>query len=153
YYLANPKDMDGLYANLVTVGKLTGHESEAAKLAEDLKARVSAVTAKTAQAAEKPTVFYELDSTDPSAPYTVGPGSFMDLMIGLAGGQSAAAAAESPWAQLSLEQIVVIDPQFILLGDAAYGVTPESVGQRAGWESLDAVKNGRIYAFDDNLAS
>ncbi len=153
YYLANPKDLEGLYANLATVGKLTGHESEALDLAEKLKQRVAAVTEKTAAVAEKPTVFYELDSTDPNAPYTVGPGTFMDMLISLAGAQNVAGSAESPWVQLSLEQIVVLNPQVILLGDAAYGVTVESVGQRAGWEALDAVKNGRVYPFDDNLAS
>jgi iron complex transport system substrate-binding protein len=153
YYLANPKDMEGLYANLATVGRLTGHETEAVELSEALKARVQAVVDKTAGAAEKPTVFYELDSTDPNAPYTVGPGTFMDLLITMAGGQNAAGTAESPWAQLSLEQIVVLNPQIILLGDAAYGVTPESVGQRAGWEGLEAVKSGAVYPFDDNLAS
>jgi iron complex transport system substrate-binding protein len=135
------------------VGKLTGHESEATKLTEGLKQRVAAVTKKTNGVTEKPTVFYELDITDPNAPYTVGPGSFMDLLITMAGAKNAAASAESAWAQLSLEQIVVLDPQVILLGDAAYGVTVESVAQRAGWENLAAVKNGRVYAFDDNLAS
>jgi iron complex transport system substrate-binding protein len=153
FYLANPKDLDGLYANLSTVGKLTDHESEAVELAEGLKKRVAAVTEKTAGVADKPIIFYELDSTDPNAPYTVGPGSFMDMLITMAGAQNAAGSAESPWAQLSLEQIVVLNPEVILLGDAAYGVTVESVAVRAGWEDLEAVKNGRVYPFDDNLAS
>jgi iron complex transport system substrate-binding protein len=71
----------------------------------------------------------------------------------MAGGKNVANPASSPWTQLSLEQIIVLDPQIILLGDAAYGVTPESVGQRAGWGDLQAVKNGRVYPFDDNLVS
>jgi iron complex transport system substrate-binding protein len=153
YYLANPKDMEGLYANLATVGRLTGHEAEAGELSAALEQRVQAVTEKTAGVTEQPTVFYELDSTDPNAPYTVGPGTFMDLLITMAGGQNAAGSADNPWPQLSLEQIVVLNPEIILLGDAAYGVTPESVAQRAGWEGLDAVQNGRVYPFDDNLAS
>lgn len=153
YYLANPKDMDGLYANLVTVAKMTGHEGEAQKLVEALKKRVSAVTEKIAKVSERPTVFYELDSTDPSAPFTAGPGTFVDLLIGMAGGKNVADPSGPPWAQLSLEQIIVLDPQIILLGDSAYGVTPESVGQRAGWEGVEAVKSGRVYPFDDNLVS
>jgi iron complex transport system substrate-binding protein len=47
----------------------------------------------------------------------------------------------------------VRDPQIILLGDAAYGITPDSIQERSGWGNLDAVKNNRIYAFDDNLVS
>jgi iron complex transport system substrate-binding protein len=34
-----------------------------------------------------------------------------------------------------------------------WGVTPESVAARAGWESIDAVKNDQIFPFDDNLVS
>jgi iron complex transport system substrate-binding protein len=37
------------------------------------------------------------------------------------------------------------------LGDTAYGITPESVAQRAGWQTLTAVKEGRVLPFDDNL--
>ncbi len=153
YYLSNPKDMDGLYANLKTVAKLTGHETEADKLAESLKGRVKTVTDKIASVSEKPSVFYELDSTDPNAPYTAGPGTFIDMLIGMGGGKNIADPNGPAWAQLSLEQIIVLDPKIILLGDAAYGATPESVGQRAGWGGLEAVKNGRVYPFDDNLVS
>jgi iron complex transport system substrate-binding protein len=60
---------------------------------------------------------------------------------------------DSPWAQISLEQLVVMDPEIILLGDSAYGVTPESVAARAGWESISAVKNEAVYPFNDDLAS
>ena len=54
---------------------------------------------------------------------------------------------------MSLEQVVAADPAFILLGDAAYGVTPESIATRPGWENLSAVKNGQVFPFDDNLLS
>ena len=36
YYLSNPTDFDGLYANLNTVGSLTGHAKESATLVEGL---------------------------------------------------------------------------------------------------------------------
>jgi iron complex transport system substrate-binding protein len=153
YYLSNPKDFPGLYTNLETVGKLTGHEAEAATFNDTLKKRVAAVTEQVAKATDKPTAFYELDSTDPNAPYTAGPGTFISIMMDMAGGKNVADSAKSAYPQLSLEQVVALNPQIILLGDAAYGVTVESVGKRAGWEALDAVKNNRIYTFDDNLVS
>jgi iron complex transport system substrate-binding protein len=39
------------------------------------------------------------------------------------------------------------------LGDAAYGVTIESVMQRAGWSAINAVRNKRVFIFDDNIVS
>ncbi len=32
-----------------------------------------------------------------------------------------------------------------------WGITPESVAERAGWDSLTAVANGEVLPFDDNL--
>jgi iron complex transport system substrate-binding protein len=39
------------------------------------------------------------------------------------------------------------------LGDSAYGVTPEQVSARPGWDSIKAVKLAHVYPFDDNLVS
>jgi iron complex transport system substrate-binding protein len=153
YYLKNPTTLDGLYTNLEIVAELTGHEAESAKLIDTLKARVAAVDAKVATVSSRPSVFYELDSTDPAKPYTAGPGSYVDLLIARAGGSNVGALLEGQWAQISLEQLIVSNPDFILLGDAAYGVTPESLAARPGWETLSAVQENRILPFDDNTVS
>jgi iron complex transport system substrate-binding protein len=41
----------------------------------------------------------------------------------------------------------------ILLGDAAYGVTPEQVAARPGWDTLTAVKNGDVRPIDDVIVT
>jgi len=153
YELPNPKDFAGLYANLATIGKLTGHEAEAAAYADQLKTRVDAVTSRMAGVSARPKVYYELDATDPTKPYTTGPGTFVDMIITLSGGQNIGAALGSAYAQISSEELVRQNPDVIVLGDAAYGITVESIGQRPGWDALAAVKNGAVYPFDDNLVS
>lgn len=153
YYLPNPKTFDDLYANLETVGKLTGRSAEAAKLNESLTARYDAVMQKLSQAKDAPTVFYEIDATDPTKPYTSGPGTFIDLVIALAGGKNIGGSLKDAFAQISSEELVKQNPDLIVLGDALYGVTPESVAQRPGWDVLNAVKNNQVFAFDDNLIS
>jgi len=153
YYLSNPTNLDGMYANLMTLAMLTGHEAETQTLVDGLQVRVEAVLEKASNVESQPTVFYELDATDPSAPYTAGPGTFLDTLINLAGGKNAAAELGSPWGQLSIEAIVVQEPEIILLGDAAYGITVESVSERAGWEALSAVQNEKVFPFDDDLVS
>jgi len=153
YYLPNPKTFDDLYANLETVGELTGRSAEAAKLNEALKTRYDAVIKKVAEALEKPAVFYEIDATDPTKPYTSGPGTFIDLVISLAGGMNIGAELKDAFAPISAEELVQQNPDIIVLGDALYGVTPESVAQRPGWGALNAVKGKQVFAFDDNLIS
>jgi iron complex transport system substrate-binding protein len=153
YYLPNPKTFDELYANLETVGKLTGRSAEAAQLNESLKARYDAVMQKLSQAKDAPTVFYEIDATDPTKPYTSGPGTFIDLVITLAGGKNIGSELKDAYAQISSEELVKQNPDIIVLGDALYGVTPEAVAQRPGWNALNAVKNNQVFPFDDNLIS
>ena len=152
YYLKNPLTLEEMYGNLETVGQLTGHEKEAAALTESLKARVAAVDQKIAPISSRPNVFYELDATDPAKPYTAGKGTFITQLIERAGGHNIAADIDG-YPQLSLEQVVAADPSFIILGDSAYGITPESIAARPGWENLSAVKNSKIFPFDDNLVS
>jgi iron complex transport system substrate-binding protein len=153
YVLSNPTNFDGLYANLEIVGSLTGHADQAAALEASLKQRVQAVTDAAARAGGTPKVFYELDASDPSKPWTAGPGSFITTQIQLAGGSNIGSTLSSDYAQISQEALIAINPEVILLGDAAYGVTPDQVAKRPGWDVIAAVQDNKIYAFDDNLVS
>ncbi len=153
YYLANPTTFDGLYANILTAGQLTGHTAQAETLVASLKQRVQAVEAEAAKTTGQPKVFYELDATDPAKPWTAGPGSFIDSMIKMAGGANVADSLKSDYAQISQEKLIAANPDVILLGDGAYGVTPAQVAARPGWGSIAAVKNNRVLTFDDNLVS
>jgi iron complex transport system substrate-binding protein len=147
------QDFAGLFENLKTVGALTGHAADAQKLVESLQARYAAVIQKVATSSVLPKVFYEVDATDPTKPYTAGSGTFIDTMITLAGGHNIGQVLKDPYGQLSAEELVKQNPDVIILGDSLYGVTVEAVGQRAGWASIAAVKNKAVYTFDDNLVS
>ena len=153
YYLPNPKSFDDLYTNLETVATLTGRD--ATKLTDSLKARVAAVDEKIMPLSYKPSVFYEIDATDPSKPYTVGVDTFINFIIDRAGGFNftGLAGITDPYPQVSLEQLVVMPPDFIILGDSMWGTTPEVVAGRPGWDVLTAVIEGHVFPFDDNLVS
>jgi iron complex transport system substrate-binding protein len=144
FFLPNPTTLEEMYTNL---------ETAAAALVDSLKSRVAVVDAKISSVTNRPTVYYEFDATDPTKPYTYGPGSFGDLLIQRAGGTNIGSSLQGQWAQISLEQLVVANPSIIILGDAAYGTTADSLKQRPGWEGLDALKNNQIFPFDDDLVS
>jgi iron complex transport system substrate-binding protein len=153
YYIANPTSLEELYLILETVGTLTANEQSASELVASLEARVEAVAIKTSSLANKPVVFYELDGSEPAKPWTAGPGTFIDLLIDLAGGINVGHVLSGAWAQISAEELLVQNPEIILLGDAAYGMTAEQVAARAGWGNLKAVEEEKIYAFNDDLVS
>ena len=154
FALGNPTTLEGMYENLLTVARLTGRQKEAEALVSSLKARVADVESKLVGVSQRPLVFYELDATEPNAPYTAGPGTFVDTLIQMAGGQNLGSSLEGAWVQVSLEKLVELQPQIIILGDYTWGgVTPEQVAARPGWETLSAVQNNQVYTFDDNTVS
>jgi iron complex transport system substrate-binding protein len=153
YLLPNPVDLDGLYKNLGTVGTLIGKTSRADNLIENLKSRVSAVEDKISAVDNKPVVFYELDASDAAQPWTSGPGTFLSNLIGMAGGMNAGDELSGDFAQISLETLLVKNPDLIILGDSNYGVDIQQVASRPGWETLGAVKTSRVYPFNDDLVS
>ena len=155
FYLNNPKTLDDLYTNLDIVARLTGHEQDSAALVTSLKARVAAVDEKVNISSFHPVVYYEIDGTDPAKPYTVGPGTFIDLLIVRAGGVNLTSAAgiTDAYPQVSLEEVVKTNPDLIILGDAAFGTSVDSIGKRPGWGNLKAVTGAHVFAFDDNTVS
>jgi iron complex transport system substrate-binding protein len=132
---------------------LTGKQDETAKLVAGLKQRVEVVKQQVAKDSSKPKVYYELDGTDPAKPYTTGPGSYLDSLLTLVGATNIGGKLQSPWAVISSEEVVAQNPDVILLGDAAYGISVESVGQRPGWDKIKAVVDKKVFPFDDNTVS
>ena len=65
----------------------------------------------------------------------------------MAGGVNVANDAGEGWIQYSQEALIVANPDVILMGDAAYGVTAEAVASRTGWDAISAVQNNRVYRF------
>ena len=149
YYLANPLDFDGLYQNLRLVGELTGHAADAEALVADLRARVDTVK-RTVGEADRRTVYYEVDGTDPNAPWTTGAGTFQQVLIEAAGGENVFADLQG-WVQVSLEEIVGRDPEIMIFGAGPWvPTTPKSVAERSGWDGITAVSSGAVYGIDTN---
>ena len=146
----DPQNAGDVARTATLLGQAVG--ANGAKLAADIQAQLDAVKAKTANAS-KPKVFHEIDASDLTKMYTVGPGSFIHDLIKLAGGTNIAAAAKTQYPTISAEEVVRADPDVVVLADAAYGTTLEQVIARPGWSALTAVKNKRVYPVSGNLYS
>lgn len=139
-----PTTIDGGLASIRLIGKAVGAAVEAAALADGIGRRLDDLAATAATAAKKPRVFYEIDIT--GGIFTPPANSIYGEMFKLAGSEPIAGDASY---SISLEKLVAADPEVILLGDAAYGVTADQVKTREGWGGMTAVKEGRIVAVDD----
>jgi iron complex transport system substrate-binding protein len=94
----------------------------------------------------RPRVFYEIDAT--GAFYGPADDSFLAVMISMAGGEPVTTGSPDKY-DISAERLLQVDPEVILLADAAYGVTAADVAGRPGWSTMTAVKAGDIRAIDD----
>ena len=146
----NPPNIDGVLANVTLLGQIADVAADAARVRGEMEARVAAVNARLRGTTTKPRVFFELDATQF---FTVGPKSFIDDLIGRAGGANIAADAATPYPKLSQEQIIAKDPEVIILSDEGYGVTVDAVKTRPGWVGISAVKSGRIVGIDPDVAN
>ena len=139
--------------DITLVGQTLQRDAEATALTARMQTDWDALVAKVATVETKPTVFWELDASDPAKPYTVGPDSFVAELLTAAGGANIFADVTDAYPQVSLEQIVAKAPETIILADSVWGVTPEAVAAREGWGAIPAVTNGRVFPIDDNIVS
>jgi iron complex transport system substrate-binding protein len=153
YWQANAEDFDGLYENIQKIAVLTGTEDKAEALVISLQERVSTLEEKLEGVEDMPLVFYELDASDPANPWTTGAGTFISYIINKAKGQNLGDVLDGEWVQISSEELIAQNPDYILLADALYGITPESVAKRAGWSEISAVTEGKLLPFDPFILS
>jgi iron complex transport system substrate-binding protein len=135
----------GVLKDIELVGTSVGLESEAKDLTASMRAGFDQVAA-AVKDLPKPRVFYEIDAT--SDLYTAADDSFVAEMIGLAGGDPITTGSKTDFA-ISLEKLITADPEVIILGDGAYGVTADAVKARPGWNVMTAVKDDQIRPAND----
>jgi iron complex transport system substrate-binding protein len=91
-------------------------------------------------------VFYE--TGDQPSIYGIAQHSVYEQMITIAGGTPITTGSATSW-EMPIEKLVQADPELIILGDSAYGVTADAVAKRPGWAELTAVKQNAIKGIDD----
>ena len=148
FYLEEPRDLEGVFANIRALGQLTGHETQAEAVVADMQATLDEVAAAIADVEEGPLVFWELTEDL----YTVSPDSFIGSALSFVKARNVAAGVDGDFPQLSSEAIVEANPDVILMADAGF-VDPAGVPDRAGWSAITAVANDAIYPVDGDVMS
>ena len=142
-------DIEGVLHDVELIARAVGVPARGSSLVADMRAAFSAISAATAGMTH-PRVFYELDATKEI--YGPADRSFIAEMIALAGGTPITTGSTTVFS-IPLERLIAADPQVIILGDAAYGTTPEIVAARPGWSAMTAVRTGAILPIDDTVVT
>ena len=138
-------DVAGVLADIELTGDAIGQSAEADALAASMQAGFDDVSGAVSSAA-KPKVFYE--TGDQPSIYGIADESVYAQMIDLAGGVPVTTGSATNW-EMPTEKLVTANPDLIILGDSAYGVTADAVAKRPGWSAIAAVKAGAIKPIDD----
>ena len=139
-------DVDGALQDIERIGSAVGAADAAKDMTASMRAGFDQISAATS-GMPAPRVFYET-GTGGLAVYGIADDSVYAEMLKLAGAEPVTTGSATNW-EMSTEALIAADPQIILLGDGAYGVTAETVAARPGWDVLTAVKDGSIAPVDD----
>lgn len=81
--------------------------------------------------------------------WAVGPGGFVDELVGLAGGRNVLAGAGKPYLQVDVETVLAADPEVIIASLPGEQISPETrEAELMAWSrlgSITAVRTHRIY--------
>jgi iron complex transport system substrate-binding protein len=138
-------DLRTAFADIELIGRAVARPDEARRLTDGLRSAFAQVET-AVRGLARPRVFYEIDATN--GYFGPAPDYFGVEMIRSAGGDPLTSGTPGVF-QIPEERIVAFDPEVILLGDAAYGVSPEQVAARPAWAGLTAVRRGAIRPVDD----
>ena len=137
----------GVLADVELIGRAVGEREQAQDLAAQMRTEIDALTA-AVEDVPRPRVFYEIDATE--AVFGPADDSFLAEMVSLAGGEPITTGSATSF-EIQLEDLVAADPEVIVLGDAAFGVTAEQVAARPAWDVMTAVQSGAVRAADDKV--
>jgi iron complex transport system substrate-binding protein len=138
-----PESTSGALHGIELIGDAVGAGDAARDLTASMRAGFDGVAAAT-QDLPRPRVFYEIDAT--TTIFTPAAGSVYAEMLELAG--SDPILTDDSYV-ISLEELVVADPEIILLGNPM--ATPDHVRERPGWDGMTAVENGAIHPVNDTV--
>lgn len=157
WYISNPTSVAAIEKEIMDMGELTGHQDEAAQVVAQMAEKLSKAYSPAPANADD-----EVEALDTSvkvyyevwyAPFmSVGESSFINDVIKNAGGTNIFADLTDAYPMVSEETIIARAPDVILI-PMSNGVSIEDVKARAGWDTIPAVANDKIYIIDDNIYS
>jgi ABC-type Fe3+-hydroxamate transport system substrate-binding protein len=142
--LESPKTFSDFLFNINALGKITGQNKQSKEITNTLKTELTALLQKTIHT--RPLVYFEIDASNPYAPWTTGNKNFINTLIFTAGGENIATTHNSKWQQISFQDLKQNEPDLIIVTEETKII---QIQKRPLWNELNAVKKGHIYYIKD----
>jgi iron complex transport system substrate-binding protein len=136
-----PKNIEDVFSCITTIGQLTNCEEGAFQTILQMKEKLDKAKS-FAAGKERVSVFWEIWD---NPLMTSGANTFIDEAINLAGGKNIFDDIFLNWPEVSVEQVMMRNPTWIMSGsDRETQMNQTVLSKRSGWSILDAVRNNRI---------
>jgi iron complex transport system substrate-binding protein len=145
-----PTSVHDVLANIVQLGEITDHLTEARSLVAGLDSRIMALRARTAIAEKRPRTLV-LEWTDPP----MSAGHWIPELVELAGGTPILANPGANSRRLEWSAIAQAEPEAVIVAPCGFDLAKtrraiEELEAIETWRSLAARRAGRVLALDGN---
>jgi iron complex transport system substrate-binding protein len=145
-----PTSLRDVFANVATLGEITGHATEARNLVARLESRVDALRVRTAGRAKRPRTLV-LEWTDPP----MSAGHWIPELVELAGGAPILAHTGANSQRLEWSAIAAAQPEAVIVAPCGFDIGKtyraiEELDAIETWRLLLAQRAGRVLALDGN---
>ena len=148
--VSDADDIAGTYQAISMIGALMGREAEADAVIASMQETFDQIKRENSGK----TIYFEVSPLQYGL-WTAGAGTFMNEIAEMIGLTNCFSDVNG-WAEISEEQVLSRNPDYIVTISMYYGEGPtptEEIMARAGWENVTAVKNGAILNLENNELS
>ncbi len=138
------QNIEDIYTAITIIGQLLGKNDEAKAVVDDMKKTFDDLKAKIPKDAER-TIYFEVSPLQYGL-YTAGTGTFMDEIATMLGLKNIFGDLQN-WAQISEEQVIQRNPDYIVTSTMSQKGAPNPV------EEILSRKNKAIYNADTNSSA
>jgi len=140
--------VEDIFAHLSTIGRMLDRSAAADEVTTTLRRRLAELKSRM-EGVPPVRVLYVLNS---QPLITVGPGSFIDQLITMAGGLNVAAKSGMPYPRLSMEVVLQQDPEVLIFPvGKTEGISAEEQQAWRQWPTITAVARGRLHQISADL--
>ena len=147
-----PAGLDDIFDNIRRIGDAAGVPQRAGALLAELRERADYVSERAADG-NRPRVFC-IDWLEPLR----NTGQWTPELVELAGGEEGLAEKWGKSREVGWDEVMEYQPDYVMVMPCAFNMD-RTIGETArlsdlpAWNSLDAVRNGRIFLFDGQIPS
>jgi iron complex transport system substrate-binding protein len=146
-FLIEAASLEHIFSHIHQLGRIFDRSSAAHAMTLAMRQRMAEIS-RLVDPLPRRRVLYVLNSRPL---ITVGPGSYIHQMIGLAGGINIASDASAPYPRLEMETVLKANPEVIMFPMGSVETVPRSEQQEwRRWTALSAVQQNRLHEVSAN---